>query len=71
MSVTYDDVVKAVGDAERTLRHVDQQSTKMASLLRGRLRNVGCGCMYSRKRILGSLKRELQDFNANTGEWKS
>jgi hypothetical protein len=55
----------AIKDAENTMQMADNAANKMAGLLCGRLRKV------KPVFILRRLKRELQDFNACTGEWKS
>lgn len=64
MTNAFDDVRAAVEQAQAQLRAADMVATNMASLLRGRLRkveNVG---------FLAQLKRELHDFNIQTGKWK-
>jgi hypothetical protein len=58
-----DDMMRAVNDAELTLRRADRTAETRARLLPGRLRNVN-------RYTLEKLKRELRDFNAHTGKWK-
>jgi len=55
---------EAVSEARQTMRAADQQASAMASILRGRLRHVP-------NYVLDDLKRELRDYNMNTGKWKS
>ena len=59
----FDQVRAAVQEAEQTLKAADSVAGNMAALLRGRLRNVP-------KWHLRVLKKELQQFNAITGQWK-
>jgi hypothetical protein len=49
----------------RQLKSIDRMSDDMARLLCGRLRKVPSTS------ILAALKRELKDFNSNTGVWKN
>ena len=58
-----DEMNQAIRDAQNKLEIAEIASTKMAGILRGRLRNVS-------PYILKSLKRELRDFNIATGKWK-
>ncbi len=60
----FEDMARAVSDAEQTLSLADRFAEKMARMLMGRLRKIGS--MY----VLRSLKQELRDFNMTTGEWK-
>lgn len=64
MSNPFDEIRHAVRSAEEQMRAVDNAATDMARLLSGRLSKVQS--LY----VLRALKRELQDFNAVTGEWK-
>jgi hypothetical protein len=64
MSNAFDDVRAAVDAAKMQLRAADTVATNMAYLLRGRLRKVDAGY------ILKDLKKELANFNAQTGQWK-
>jgi hypothetical protein len=59
----FDDMRRAVREADATLEAADSVATKMAELLRGRLRKV-------RPWYLKQLKKELTNFNAHTQEWK-
>jgi len=65
----FDDMKEAVEDAKRTQRIFDLQTKDLAGLLCGNLRNVGKG--WYDIEILKKPKKELTQFNANTGEWKS
>ena len=64
MSNPFDQVRQAVIDARTQLRAADSVAGSMASLLRGRLRNV------DDRYVLAALKRELRDFNLTTKTWK-
>jgi hypothetical protein len=63
--MTYDDVLAARQQAEITIKRADSVTREAVSLAKGRLRVAGCW-----SGDLKALKRELQDFNANTGKWK-
>lgn len=63
--MTFDELATAMNEAEVTLRRADSAAYRLASMLRGRLRRVDS------KYVLATLKRELQDFNSQTGQWKS
>lgn len=56
-------VAKAVNQAQALIRRAESEKTEIAKFLRGRLRGIDT-------EVLTSLKRELKDFNAQTGEWK-
>ena len=60
----FDEMRAAVEEAKDTLRAADGVADSLASLLCGRLRHV-------KPWLLRALKRELAEFNAATGEWKS
>jgi len=60
----------AIKEAEAVQARADLCAKKMAKLLVGRLRAVSRGRYYSDIDVLRNLKRELQGFNAVTGEWK-
>lgn len=62
--MNYDEFASAVESAEHTLRFADRAAERLASLLVGRLRKI------DRPWVLAALKKELQDFNAHTKEWK-
>lgn len=64
MSNAFDDVRAAVEAAEIQLRAADTVATNMAFLLCGRLRKVQPAY------VLRDLKKELANFNAQTGQWK-
>jgi hypothetical protein len=59
----FDVMREAMAEARTTLRAADSAADQMADIIRGRLRKVS-GC------TLVALKRELQQFNANTRQWK-
>lgn len=60
---SFSDVTKAVEQAQALIRRAESEKTEMAKFLRGRLRGIA-------PHVLTSLKRELKDFNAQTGECK-
>ena len=62
--MNFEEADQAIQNAEVTLRFADRIANKLARLLVGRLRKVES---YG---TLRALKRELQDFNANTQTWK-
>lgn len=57
---------KSLREAEQTLRAADNCASEMARLLKGRLRKVNDW----NQSTLKALKKELSQFNANTGKWK-
>jgi hypothetical protein len=63
----FDEIQRAVTQARLTKRAVEETSSSMAELLVGNLRNANG---YFGTEALKKLKRELQQFNANTGKWK-
>ncbi|MES2415146.1 MAG: hypothetical protein V4614_15170 [Pseudomonadota bacterium] len=72
MPNAFDDARAAVVQAKFQIEAVDAVAFNMADLLQGRLRSVNgrhnnrhCGST-----VLATLKRELQDFDARTGQWK-
>jgi multidrug resistance efflux pump len=64
MSNAFDDVRAAVSAAKFQLQAADSVATNMAALLMGRLRKVQSDA------ALAALKRELADYNIQTGKWK-
>lgn len=60
----YNTMQQAVSEARQTMDAADYIANSMADILQGRLRKVSRG-------KLRSLKKELTEFNAHTGEWKS
>jgi hypothetical protein len=63
MSNQFDEFRAAMREAKTTMWAADSIAEDMADSLRGRLRKVS---IYTLKK----LKRELSQFNANTGRWK-
>ena len=61
---------KAIDEASNVQKRADACAGKMAQLLVGRLRSVSRGDNYWNKQALAKLKRELQDYNIRTGQWK-
>ncbi len=64
MSNVFDLVRQAVSEAQAAKDAVEQNSYKMARLLRGNLRHCSCT-------DLNALKKELRAYNIHTGEWKN
>jgi len=67
--MNFNDMYRSVEDARRTQSEFENQTNKVASLLVGNLRSVSR--KHGGNEILKKLKRELADFNAATGKWKS
>lgn len=65
--MTWDEMQASVRSAEFTMKLVDRHVADMAGLIAGRLRSAR-NCVSASD--LRTLKRELQDFDARTGEWK-
>lgn len=63
--MNYDEMISGVESAEQTTRLFDSMINRFAKLLVGRLRKVTA---YG---VLKALKKELQEFNAATDEWKN
>lgn len=63
--MTFDEMSRAVEEANSTIRKADMHVNKMAHICAGRLRAAGVG-----HTALCALKRELADYNMHTGEWK-
>lgn len=59
----WDAINGALSEAREVRRAVDRHSDSMAGLLVGHLRQVS-------SETLKDLKRELREFNINTGRWK-
>ena len=55
----------AVRDAKETLEVADRFVNDMARIICGRLRNA-----HVSYHTLGTLKKELRNFNIQTGGWK-
>ncbi len=65
--MTFSELTQAVEEAEHTTRLFDQQTTKLAELLIGRLRTIRS---WSDRDTLVRLKRELHGFNARYRTWE-
>lgn len=63
--MTFDEMNAAVEDAERTIRLLDMRVNKMARMIAGRLQSADVPST-----VLCKLKKELQNYNMTTGEWK-
>lgn len=61
---TFDMMRQAMTEAEITMRAADEVADRMARMLSGRLRKV------QSNHVLAQLKRELRDYNIQTGDWK-
>lgn len=66
--MNYREAQEAISDASNTLRRADEMANDIIKLLPGRLRKIN---KYYSVEAMKDLKRELKDFNAKTGEWKS
>jgi hypothetical protein len=64
MSNAFDDVRAAVDQAKFQLQAADDVAGNIAYLLQGRMRKVW------NTSVLAALKRELSEFNIQTGKWK-
>lgn len=73
MANAFDETRAAVEQAKFQIKAVDAVAFDMAELLQGRLRLVNGkhNQQYSGSTVLATLKRELQDFDARTGQWKA
>lgn len=65
----FEEMQRAVYDAERTIRKANNQSLRLAQMLKGKLRLVSQE--HNGDEALRDLKRELSQFNASTGKWKN
>jgi len=63
MSNTFDAIRQALSEARDIQKAADTNASQMAAMITGRLRHVPPW-------ILKDLKRELRDFNLQTGYWK-
>lgn len=59
----YQEMNAAIQDAEKTLRFADMAASSIAEMLVGRLRKVDTP-------YLDELKRELKNYNMQTGQWR-
>ncbi len=69
--MNFDDMLKAVNDANKTKRLFDGRCEDLARLLSGNLRNVSRNNSYSQHNLLCALKAELSQYNAKTRQWKN
>ena len=65
MSITYSDILDARRQAQESISNADAAACGAAKLISGRLRVANVD-----RWTLAELKKELQNFNAVTGEWK-
>jgi hypothetical protein len=63
----FDEMRRALRQAELVNRAVDQQASALLELIVGRLRHAKT---FGDTNNLRALKRELRDFDAVTGRWK-
>jgi len=63
MNNAFDEIRAALAEAREANRAADEYATKMAEILRGRLRHV-------RPWYLKQLKKELTQFDAQKQMWK-
>jgi len=64
MSLTLYEINSSINDARRTIENADESTERMCRLIIGRLRHV------ESRFVLKEIKRELRDYNMNTGTWK-
>lgn len=64
--MTYQEMLEAQNDAQRTIRNGDRAIKVLAELMVGRLRLAEVD-----RGVCEKLKRELKDFNMQTLQWKS
>ncbi len=62
--MTYEELKRAVEQSEEIMRQSQSFAKQGLRISAGRLR-----LMYVDQDILRALKRELRQFNANTGKW--
>ena len=62
--MNYNEMQMAIEDAERTLYQADRAAGVIAHLMIGRLRKVGS------QWVLVALKKELKNYNMQTGQWR-
>lgn len=65
MSLTYWDIQKAREEAVRSLETADRAVRQASNLIAGRLKASSVP-----SHVLEQLKKELRDYNMQTGEWK-
>lgn len=61
----------ALTEAERLQDVFASQTHRMAKMLKGNLRNISKHGGYFGHQTLRALKKELKQYNAITGEWRS
>lgn len=64
--MTFEEFCASVDDAEVTIRRAEAAVKKLARLVAGRLRSSQVPDY-----VLRSLKKELQDYNMQTGLWRN
>jgi len=65
----FDEVRQLTSQAAAAQRAVDNNTGEMVRILKGRLRHTPHN--YQNLEALKALKKELRDFNAVTGKWKT
>jgi len=63
--MNYDEMCSAVKDAERTIRIAETQIGKMTEFI-----SFNSRIRHAQASSLRRLKRELKNFNIQTGQWK-
>mgnify|MGYP000030004209 CR=1 FL=1 len=63
MRITFEMINEALKDAEATIKRAETYKSQMARFLTGRLKGID-------PHVLKRLKKELQNFNSVTHEWK-
>ncbi|MEM1156086.1 MAG: hypothetical protein AAGI44_18265 [Pseudomonadota bacterium] len=67
--ITSKEIENTLTQIEMLQRRLDVKSLRLAKMLRGRLRKIPDD--YEGRKVLRDLKRELSDYNASTGCWKT
>jgi len=62
--MTIQELAQALNEAEQTFQAADTAASRIARLLKGRMRRIESNS------LLSAIKRELKDYNIQTGRWK-
>lgn len=62
--MNFSEMLEAIKEAKDTIHNADSYISNFVEVITGRLRVAG----VSRYK-LAALKKELRDFNSNTGKW--
>jgi hypothetical protein len=70
MPLTLQEVQQAVVEAEATIRRADSNIETMIELVSGKLRLKYTDNDYRYRRNLAKLKKQLENFDCRTRQWK-